>query len=1021
MIKKVIKNIDKMLLILILIASIITIRNLEQYKKLQIAINVIMIAYFIMRIIKKQPIKIIKSKIDIYVILLIISTLIPLISNTYISLFATVTAILEYVTLFWIYIMVREITVKSEKSVQTIYRVIIFGTIVLIFLGIENLTTNRIFEFFKIDFIINGESRLVSVFGNPNAFAGLIVFSYFLNIHRTINATSEIEKNRYSVINTILILGLILTYSKLMFLIFPCMLIVYMIGMKDKQKSIYIMQNTITSLIIAIIYSYLFNKFQMQENYIGILLITIFTLMISSIINILNDKITRYVGRMKIRTILVLTSVIVIIVGVVVKIELQKTKEFIVFSENASTNYNAKKIKNIKPKSKYTFRFDMNATMDLVQEKEKEEVFTINIIQRDNKNLEITNHEEKFGKFSGIKEIEIETTENTTEIKIEFKSKYQYAPKNWVINHLKMNDEEIILEYKHLPTKLVEKIQDISIQYKTAQERFEFIRDGFKIISQNWLTGIGGEGWHYKYEEVQEYGYISNDTHSYFTQVWIEFGLCGIVALIGIISIVIMQKDERYRGIKFAILALLAHCMIDSDMYFSSMKVVIFFSLGILASAKKSENTNCCGNKQYWINGVLTIIPIITIFMYFNTKIYQKTIKINELETQKIGLYIDSQEYKELNKNLVAAYDEAIKYERNLSKINEYEAKKMQSYIMSGQDNLEEMVKQYYETMLRNQNKCKYNTKRIIEKSSSINNVIRMLENQGEPQLYQWIIKLTNINLNEFEDAKKQIEIAIQANYGKFEEERDYQIFLDNYQYNLSVYEKYYLGIAVNNTTQTDIAKKFSNDYKLQLDNKQDIILYHTHTTEGYNSYDGSYEEIEEAKTLNENYNMISIGKTLKDNLQAKNFNVTHIQEYHDLEGIDGAYTRSEITLKNKLKEQNKTVDIVFDLHRDAYMENKPTQNSVEIDGQNVANLRFVIAIGHEGWENNLKWAVELQKKADKLYPGLFKPMYIYDKNYNQSCAKCATLVEVGNNANTVEEAQRSMRYFSEIILKVDA
>ena len=90
--------------------------------------------------------------------------------------------------------------------------------------------------------------------------------------------------------------------------------------------------------------------------------------------------------------------------------------------------------------------------------------------------------------------------------------------------------------------------------------------------------------------------------------------------------------------------------------------------------------------------------------------------------------------------------------------------------------------------------------------------------------------------------------------------------------------------------------------------------------------------------------------------------------------------------------------------------------DTVTLDKQKVARIRFVIASGHEGWEENLKWAVAVQKKADELYPGLFKPMLIYDNNYNQDISKYATLIEVGEDSNTIEEANRSMQYFTDIL-----
>lgn len=1010
----IIKNFDIILLTLILIFSTILIRNEKAYQILQIAINIIVIAYLLIRNIRKNPIKVVQSKLDIFIIIFVFSSLVPLISNQYISLYATIITILKYITIFWIYILAREITNKSNKNKERLVNVITGITVLLIALGIENLTTNRIFNILGIDNIINGESRLVSVLGNPNAFAGIIVFTFFLNIHKQIYESNNIKKIIYSTISTILILGLVMTYSKLMFLIFPFILLIYNLGLKDKNKIIYVIQNTIISVIISVYYIYEFNKLCSQENYIAILIFSMYSLVLAILINILNTKITKYLGRIKIKNILIAICIIVIVILAFIGKELKNTKEFIVFSENSNTNYNSKKINNIEPNKKYIFSFNMNAKMDLVREKDVEDKFTINIIQRDKKNIEITNNEEKFGDFSGTKEIEIETTEDTSEIKIEFKSKYQYAVKKWIIYSLKINGQNIALEYKHLPTKLVEKIKDINIQYKTAQERFQFIKDGLKIISQNWLTGVGGEGWQYKYEEVQEYGYTANDTHSYFIQIWIEFGLIGIASFIGIVILVITKKDEENKGIKFAILALLLHSAIDSDMYFDHMKLILFLSLGMLSNIQELKIIK---KRCYYTNVLMIIIAVITSLLYINPKIYQKSLIINEIETSQIGIDFNSKKYKELNSKLAEAYDEIIKYERISSRTNEYEIKKIQAYINSRQSGLEDIVKQYYERIQNCKNKSLYNTDRIIGKSNSITKVMTMLENQEDSSMNQWIVKLAQINIDEFEENKNKIENSILKKYEKLEENRDYQKLLENNKYAEQMYNKYFLGIEINNTTQVDLKKYIQADSKFSIDNTSDIIIYHTHTTEGY--IDAKDEEIELGKTLNSNYNVLAIGEILKKELEGKGFNAIHIQKYHDLEGINGAYSRSKETIQNKLKEQENKIDIVFDVHRDAYIEGIIKENTIEIDGEKVANLRFVIAIGHDDWEENLKWAIELQKRADKIYPGLFKPLYIYDNTYNQSVSKCATLVEVGNNANTVDEAKRSMIYFSNIIKDV--
>ena len=66
------------------------------------------------------------------------------------------------------------------------------------------------------------------------------MLSFFISINEMINADSVSKKLIYGTCNTIFIMGIILTYSKLTYLVFPFMLLVYLLQEKDKSKRIYI-------------------------------------------------------------------------------------------------------------------------------------------------------------------------------------------------------------------------------------------------------------------------------------------------------------------------------------------------------------------------------------------------------------------------------------------------------------------------------------------------------------------------------------------------------------------------------------------------------------------------------------------------------------------------------------------------------------------------------------------------------------------------------------------------------------
>ena len=60
-----------------------------------------------------------------------------------------------------------------------------------------------------------------------------------------------------------------------------------------------------------------------------------------------------------------------------------------------------------------------------------------------------------------------------------------------------------------------------------------------------------------------------------------------------------------------------------------------------------------------------------------------------------------------------------------------------------------------------------------------------------------------------------------------------------------------------------------------------------------------------------------------------------------------------------------------------------------------------------------MKFAVKIQEEAEKLYPGLFKPILLRNSRYNQHLGKAACIIEVGSTGNTLDQCLNSMKYLS--------
>lgn len=225
-------------------------------------------------------------------------------------------------------------------------------------------------------------------------------------------------------------------------------------------------------------------------------------------------------------------------------------------------------------------------------------------------------------------------------------------------------------------------------------------------------------------------------------------------------------------------------------------------------------------------------------------------------------------------------------------------------------------------------------------------------------------------------------------------------------------------GVKIKNETSFEINESIMN---AGLDiNKENITIFHTHTCESYTPTEQyNYQQTGNFRTTDLNYSVARVGDELTNYLMEYGFNVIHDKTYHDYPAYTGSYTRSKATVENILK--SNPSDIIIDLHRDAIGSKSNYDPSVKIGDDTVAQLMFVIGTNggglyHPNWQSNLKFAIELQQKANEIYPGLFKTMIVRNSRYNQHLGKAACIIEVGATGNTLEQCMNSMKYLAKVL-----
>ena len=229
-----------------------------------------------------------------------------------------------------------------------------------------------------------------------------------------------------------------------------------------------------------------------------------------------------------------------------------------------------------------------------------------------------------------------------------------------------------------------------------------------------------------------------------------------------------------------------------------------------------------------------------------------------------------------------------------------------------------------------------------------------------------------------------------------------------------------YENITVRNTTPShsiDIKSAVEKSATLQISDKSapTVLIFHTHTTESYELLNyGWYTTEYVTRSNSPDRNMVRVGTAICEELTKMGIGVVHDKEIHDTQ-YTGAYDRSRESIE-KIMAQNPSMQVVIDVHRDAIKQSDGTRikPTAEINGKKAAQI-MIIAGCEDGkvtafprWEENLTFALQLQKTAETKYPGLMRPVLFSARKYNMDITPCSVLLELGSDSNTLEEAEYS-------------
>lgn len=239
-----------------------------------------------------------------------------------------------------------------------------------------------------------------------------------------------------------------------------------------------------------------------------------------------------------------------------------------------------------------------------------------------------------------------------------------------------------------------------------------------------------------------------------------------------------------------------------------------------------------------------------------------------------------------------------------------------------------------------------------------------------------------------------------------------------------------YQNISVFNETKNhkaDIKNQLSigTDLVIAKSTQPQVLIYHNHACQNYLSSDtGFYDPLDTMQSTDATINMCRIGDEIAFSLNSVGIKTIHDTTLLDYPDYTGAYNRGLTLVENYLKKYP-SIKIVLDVHRDSiqYSDGTRIKPTVTINGRKAAQI-MIVAPCDEGdtalpvpdWKYNYRFGLKVQQALERTYPGLARPLDLCPRRYNMQVSHGALLVNIGSDANTLDEAVYSGQLFGQVM-----
>lgn len=296
------------------------------------------------------------------------------------------------------------------------------------------------------------------------------------------------------------------------------------------------------------------------------------------------------------------------------------------------------------PNKEYKLELDIESSVKAKQVKDM--AFELQIIQENQYFKDKKIAKKRFGIENGIIDIVFTPEENCSRIRLKITNDF-YGKIN--IRKCYINGEEYILKYKYLPKEIGRIFVEYRLDQKSIKERMYIYSDCLEIAKNNYIIGQGGNTWRVLSPVVHDYMTLLKETHSYFFELLISYGIVGVIAFLTLIVSLFVKTLKKLKNNKEKVLIFLGVFLVlihsfvfDFSMSFMLIQIIVYIYIaGLLDDEQNNEKIPKA------LDYILILFLIFILSVYIRTDIAEYIVK-DANDKQSIASYSREYCYKKI-------------------------------------------------------------------------------------------------------------------------------------------------------------------------------------------------------------------------------------------------------------------------------------------------------------------------------------------------------------------------------------